>query len=127
MKSANLDEVERSSVLAFLSGTQNPYGDYSGQSGEIVGILKTMKEDMDKNLNGAIADEEQAASGFADLKAAKETEIAAAGSAIESKTKRAGALAVAIATGSDDIEDTSSRSSPTPCKRRPWTSRKSSR
>merc|ERR1719191_2152293 len=113
VKSASLDEVERESVLSFLIGTQNPYGDYSGQSGEIVGILKTMKEDMDKNLNGAIADEEQAASGFADLKAAKETEIAAAGSAIESKTKRAGALAVAIATGQDDIEDTTKELSET--------------
>merc|ERR1719262_1743531 len=68
---------------------------------------------MDKNLNGAIADEEQAASGFADLKAAKESEIAAAGSAIESKTKRAGALAVAIATGQDDIEDTTKELSET--------------
>jgi len=113
VKSASLDEVERESVLSFLTGTQNPFGAYSGQSGEIVGILKTMKEDMDKNLNGAIADEEQAASGFADLKAAKETEIAAAGSAIESKTKRAGALAVAIATGQDDIEDTTKELSET--------------
>ena len=32
--STALDDVERSSVLSFLDGTQNPFGDYSAQSGE---------------------------------------------------------------------------------------------
>merc|ERR1719409_700896 len=40
----SLDAYQRSTVTAFLSGGQNPYGDYHGQSGEIVGILKTMKD-----------------------------------------------------------------------------------
>ena len=34
----NVDDYERSSVLSFLSGKQNPFGDYSSQSGEIVEI-----------------------------------------------------------------------------------------
>ena len=38
--SSSVDDYERSSVMAFLSGKQNPSGDYSSQSGEIVGILK---------------------------------------------------------------------------------------
>ena len=38
--SSSVDDYERSSVMAFLSGKQNPFGDYSSQSGEIVGILK---------------------------------------------------------------------------------------
>jgi len=104
--STALDDVERSSVLSFLDGTQNPFGDYSAQSGEIVGMLKAMKDEMDKDLNGAIAAEETAASGFEQLAAAKKAEIAAASEAIESKTARQGSLAVLIATTGDDIEDT---------------------
>merc|ERR1719201_3136474 len=68
---------------------------------------------MDNSLNGAVSDEEQAAAGFEELAAAKKQEIAAAGSAVEAKTKRSGALAVAIATGSDDIEDTTKELSET--------------
>merc|ERR550514_1754666 len=93
-----LDDVERSAVLSFLDGTQNPFGDYSAQSGEIVGMLKAMKDEMDKELNGAVAAEEAAAAGFEELSAAKKSEIAAASEAIESKTKRQGSLAVLIAT-----------------------------
>jgi len=104
--STALDDVERSSVLSFLDGTQNPFGDYSAQSGEIVGMLKAMKDEMDKDLNGAIAAEETSASGFEQLSAAKKAEIAAASEAIESKTARQGSLAVLIATTGDDIEDT---------------------
>ena len=37
---------------ALLEGKQNPFGDYSSQSGEIVGMLKAMKDEMDKDLKG---------------------------------------------------------------------------
>ena len=40
-----------------------------------------MKDEMDKDLNGAISDEEKAAAGFAELSAAKKAEISAASSA----------------------------------------------
>merc|ERR1719460_2214107 len=60
------------SISSFLSGKQqNPFGDYQSSSGEIVGILKAMKDEMDKDLNGAISDEEKAAAGFEELAAAK--------------------------------------------------------
>merc|ERR1719353_756639 len=101
-----LDAYQRSTVTAFLSGGQNPYGDYHGQSGEIVGILKTMKDEMDAGLNGAVGDEEKAAAGYAELAAAKKEEISAAGAAIESKTQRSGTLAVTITTTKGDIKDT---------------------
>merc|ERR1719313_2189442 len=64
-----LDDVEKSAVLSFLDGTQNPFGDYAPQSGEIVGMLKAMKDEMDKDLNGAIAAEEKAQAGFDELAA----------------------------------------------------------
>merc|ERR1719271_1318890 len=102
----SLDSYQRSTVTSFLAGTQNPYGDYHGQSGEIVGILKMMKEDMDQALNGAVSDEEKSASGYEELSAAKKEEISAAGSAIESKTERSGTLAVTITTTKGDIKDT---------------------
>merc|ERR1719421_110051 len=104
----SLDSYQRSTVTAFLSGGQNPFGDYHSQSGEIVGILKTMKDEMDKALNGAVGDEEKAAAGYAELAAAKKEEISAASAAIESKTQRSGTLAVTITTTKGDIKDTTS-------------------
>merc|ERR1719460_2047728 len=104
----SLDAYQRSTVTAFLSGGQNPYGDNHGQSGEIVGILKTMKDEMDAGLNGAVGDEEKAAAGYAELSAAKKEEISAAGAAIESKTQRSGTLAVTVTTTKGDIKDTTS-------------------
>merc|ERR1719199_2374214 len=104
----SLDAYQRTTVTSFLAGGQNPYGDYHGQSGEIVGILKTMKDEMDASLNGAVSDEETAASGYEELAAAKKDEISAAGAAIESKTQRSGTLAVTITTTKGDIKDTTS-------------------
>merc|ERR1719409_1310449 len=104
--SMSVDDYQRNLVLSFLSGKQNPFGDYSSSSGEIVGILKAMKDEMDKDLNGAISDEEKAAAGFEELANAKKEEISAASSAIETKTKRSGELAVSVVTTAGDIEDT---------------------
>merc|ERR1719487_1322732 len=104
-KSQAVDDYEKNQVEAFLQG-KNPFGDYSAASGEIMGILKAMRDEMDKDLNGAVAAEDEAAAGFEELAAAKKSEIAAASSAIESKTVRSGELAVATTTMADDIEDT---------------------
>merc|ERR1719299_166232 len=103
--SQQVDDYERDEVLNLLQG-KNPFGDYSAKSGEIVGILKAMKDEMDKDLGGAVSAEEEAAKGFAELAAAKKAQIAAAGEAIEAKTKRSGELAVSVVTTADDIEDT---------------------
>merc|ERR1719321_347891 len=102
----SVDDYVRLEILGLLQGKQNPFGDYSAASGEIVGMLKAMKDEMDKDLNGAVGDEEAAAKGFEELAAAKKAEIAAAGEAIESKTERSGDLAVSVTTTADDIEDT---------------------
>merc|ERR1719460_1136683 len=100
----SVDEYEMSEIMGLLQG-KNPFGDYSAASGEIVGMLKAMKDEMDKDLGGAVADEEAAAKGFEELAAAKNDEIAAASEAIESKTVRSGDLAVSVTTTADDIED----------------------
>merc|ERR1719171_2438332 len=49
--------------------------------------------------------EATSASGFEELKAAKDKEIELASEAIESKTKRVGELAVAIVQSADTVED----------------------
>ena len=101
-----VDDFEKKDLLALLEGKQNPFGDYSSQSGEIVGMLKAMKDEMDKDLKGAVSAEEEAQKGFEELAAAKKSEIAANSEAIESKTVRSGELAVSVTTTADDIEDT---------------------
>jgi hypothetical protein len=101
--SASMNSFDRDNVVAFLEQRAN--GDYVPQSGQIVGILKTMKEDMEKNIAEAKNEEAGSATAFSDLKAAKEKEIAASSEAIESKTVTSGELAVAIVQHKDAQAD----------------------
>merc|ERR1719331_1609680 len=94
-----VDDFEREEVLSMLQGKTQA-------SGEILGMLKAMKDEMDGDYKGAISDEEAAAKGYKELEAAKQSEISAASSAIEAKTARSGQLAVAVVTTADDIKDT---------------------
>ena len=50
-----------------------------------------MKDEMDKDLGGAVSAEEEAVKASEAMTAAKKSEIAAAGEAIESKSVRSGA------------------------------------
>jgi hypothetical protein len=102
--SSAVDDYEKSNLLDFLQG--KAAGDYAPQSGEITGMLKAMKDEMDKDMGGMVKDEETAQTGFEELAAAKTSQIQAASEAIESKTVRSGELAVSITTTADDIEDT---------------------
>merc|ERR1719313_1824670 len=96
-----LDDYQRESVTDFLQGKET-----AQSSGEITGMLKAMLEEMEGDLASATKDEASAASGFEEMSAAKSAEIASAASAIESKTKRAGNVAVEIVQTQDDMEDT---------------------
>merc|ERR1719393_898501 len=71
-----------------------------------MGMLKAMLEEMEGDLAMAKKDEATAATGFEELSAAKASEIASATSAIESKTKRSGEVAVEVVQTQDDMEDT---------------------
>jgi len=97
-----IDPADRRDALSFLDAT----GDYEPASGQIVGILKGMKDDMEAELKESIADEEKAIAGFNDLKSSKETEIEVATEAIETKTARAGEIAVSVVQTKDSLEDT---------------------
>merc|ERR1719199_282481 len=95
--------MDRRQALAFLQGGDS---DQSGGAGEILGIMKQMKESMEANLAEAEADEAKAKAGFADLEASKNKEIEVATESIESKTVRSGELAVSVVQTKDALEDT---------------------
>jgi hypothetical protein len=98
----SVDAQDRRNVMAFLQEG----GDYAPASGQIVGILKGMKDDMEAELKESIAAEEKAITGFGELKASKEAEMESATEAIEVKTQRAGEVAVSVVQTKDSLEDT---------------------
>jgi len=99
--SGNLSSTDRQSITAFLSGSESAPG-----SNEIVGMLKTMKDEMESDMKELVEAERRAVENFDGLIAAKNKEIAAATRAIEKKTQRSGELAVQIVEGKNDLEDT---------------------
>merc|ERR1719428_2729621 len=99
--SPSLDPMDKKTLMSFLEQS----GDYAPQSGQIVGILKAMEDDMKKSLEEAVADEEKSVTGYGELKASKEKEVELASEAIEAKTARVGELAVSIAQTADGLED----------------------
>jgi len=97
----DMNSADRDLLSAFLEdGARN-----SG-SGEILGILKTMKDEMDKDLADAVADEKGSIQSFDSLVAAKSKEVEALTKEIESKTTRVGELSVTNAEAENDLEDT---------------------
>merc|ERR1719408_89041 len=105
----DMDEDNRQELLAFLSGkaVAPAYGnEYVPQSGEILGILKQLHDEMAKDLAEVIAAEEAAIAAYKELMAAKEKEIAALTKMIEDKLTRIAELGVEIATMKNDLGDT---------------------
>merc|ERR1719262_999707 len=102
MNRDSLARYQREPLTAFLSSNQG----YAPGSGEIVGILKQLLEDMEKELADITATENTAIADYNALVAAKEKEIAAATEAIEVKLGRAGETAVKIVGLKNDLEDT---------------------
>merc|ERR1740138_295978 len=97
-----MSEYMRETLTAFLSTSAG----YAPASGEILGILKQLQENMEGELSEATKAENEAITEFDALVAAKEKEIAAATAAIETKTERAGEVAVEIVSLKNDLEDT---------------------
>jgi len=97
-----MSSVDREMLTAFLS---NKAG-YAPASGEIVGILKTMEDEMKADLKDATDGEGSAIASFDGLVAAKNKEINALTKSIESKTARVGELGVKVAQMGNDLEDT---------------------
>merc|ERR1719498_1330286 len=90
--------------MAFISGGQE--NGYVPASGQIVGILETMKEEMAKSLSEIEGAEAEAVKSYEALIAAKTKEVEANTQAIEVKTVRVGELAVSIVQMKNDLTDT---------------------
>merc|ERR1719197_1500051 len=79
---------------------------YEPASGEIFGILKQMKESFETNLANSQKEETQAQKDYEDLKAAKETEIAAGTDLIDTKTAELASSDEKNAESKESLEDT---------------------
>merc|ERR1719265_2868432 len=102
--SQEMSNADRDLLSSFLMGGASQ--GYAPASGEIVGILKQMKDTMEKDLAEVIAAEEKAKQDFEGSVDAKEKQIAEATKAVEEKTKRHGEVAVEIVNLEEDLEDT---------------------
>merc|ERR1719218_550718 len=96
--SQQITSGDRQAVLSFLEG-QTP------GSAEILGMLKSMKDELSRDIAALEKDEAASVAGFASMKASKEKEIEFADESIESKKERIGALAVSVVQLKDVIED----------------------
>jgi peptidoglycan hydrolase CwlO-like protein len=101
-----LDE-DRQQLLSFLSGGGPFSQGYAPQSGQIVGLLKQLGDDMATSLAESMVAEEKAVYVYGELMKAKTAEVNSLTEAIEDKTKKIGDLGVAIVQIKDDIDDTS--------------------
>uniref|UniRef100_A0A7S0FDI9 Uncharacterized protein n=1 Tax=Pyrodinium bahamense TaxID=73915 RepID=A0A7S0FDI9_9DINO len=104
MEKATLPDQSRQDLLAFLSGTEG--SGYVPQSGEIVGILKQLLEEMDKSMAEALAAETESISTYEALMAAKKKEVETLTAQIEEEQRRIGELGVALASMENDLTDT---------------------
>merc|ERR1719362_638433 len=104
MEKAELQDETRQELLAVLSGKGSE--DYAPQSGQIVGILKQMEEEMDKALAEATAAEDEAIKNYDALMDAKTKEVDSLTAQIEKEQTRVGDLGVEIAGMENDLEDT---------------------
>merc|ERR1719316_1938474 len=102
----DMSNADRDVLSSFLMGGSSGSHRYAPASGEIVGILKQMKDTMEKDLKEVIAQEETAKADFEALVTAKEKEIAQATKAIEEKIKRGGEVAIEVVNLKEDLEDT---------------------
>lgn len=78
---AAVDVEDQETVVAFLQNRK----DYAPVGGEIVGILKQMKDNFDESLGGIIKEEEDAVAAYKKLKTSLTELIQASGAAIEKK------------------------------------------
>jgi len=98
----NLGDADFEAVTAFLSQSS----EYVPQSGQIVGILKTIHDEMSATLVDGTSTEDGAIASYSSLMAAKKNEIAALTALTQSKLELVGELGVSIATMKNDVGDT---------------------
>merc|ERR1719401_2544780 len=109
MSAVQMSASALDTLSSFLSeGEGGPYaaGDYAPKSGQIIGILKQMKDTFEKNLKETVAEEQQSIKEFGSLAEAKQKEYEAHVAAIEEKLPRMGNAGVDIVNMEEDLEGT---------------------
>jgi len=104
LSTQGLLEQDRTALSSFLAASDT--SSYAPQSGEIVGILKQLKDSMSAGLTDATSEENVAIANYEELMAAKAREVAALTKSIEEKSERSGQLQVKIAEMEGDLSDT---------------------
>jgi hypothetical protein len=103
-----LQSEERVGFLAFLDqgmGDDMADAEQAPSSAQVVGMMKSMKEEMEKDLEEIEEKEKMAAATFAEMANSKNKEISVAKDSIISKEKRLGALALELSENSHTYED----------------------
>jgi chromosome segregation ATPase len=101
-----ITDYDRQLVLSFLSGGAAASEEYVPKSGEIIGILKGLKDDFDKALEEVTTEEEGAVKIYEELMAAKTKQVHALTESIEKKTALSGETAVEIVNMKNDLSET---------------------
>mmetsp|Transcript_80139 Transcript_80139/g.151373 ORF Transcript_80139/g.151373 Transcript_80139/m.151373 type:complete len:711 (-) Transcript_80139:48-2180(-) len=99
-----MSDFDRQMVASFLG--QGSHQGYAPKSGQIVGILKEIKDTMSKELSSATAAETASIKSYEALMAAKKKEILALTASIEDKTERLGEAKVLVVQLKQDLSDT---------------------
>jgi septal ring factor EnvC (AmiA/AmiB activator) len=100
----SMNEGDRSELVSFLSSNMEDSETAPG-AGEVVGILKQMASETQKELDGADAAEAESLKSFEELGKAKKKEIEIATKLIEEKLTRIGDLGVEIQRMKGDLGD----------------------
>merc|ERR1712226_114001 len=106
-----LTHAERRALASFMQSPEDYFDaaptfkqSYAPQSGEIFGILRQMKETFESNLSAAQKEEMANQKAYADLKAAKEEQIAAGQAQIDAKTDQLATTDEKNAQAKQDVE-----------------------
>jgi chromosome segregation ATPase len=100
-----LTRKQRKTVMSFVQQAPSA-GSYAPASGQILGILKQMLETFESNLSQTQKDEQQGSDDYENLKASKESELAAGGDQIETKYQELATTDEKNAQAKTDLEDT---------------------
>merc|ERR1719428_1232895 len=103
-----MSSEERTNVLAFLDqgdDDESATYEHAPQSGEILGILKSMKDRMETDLAEMRDQEQKDHEAFTELKSSKTELIRLAKQAIIDKEKRIGNLALSLSEGKHSLGD----------------------
>lgn len=97
------------SVTAFAQANHKYYPSYNAQSGEIVGIMKTMKEQMEAELKEGQESEAAKATAFSEMRTAKTAAIEAGEKMAEQKEDELAKTDNAVAEGKEDLVQTETK------------------